>query len=119
MNRYAALLRQSGTGCVRPRCLEGRLPPHTRIISVNRQYPYSRLTGRNLKSVALRVTARVSPPAAIRPNLKSARLTDRPLPDDAWNGCGSARYAIVPVCFSGLLAEARLQVRRSSTRHVH
>ena len=49
---------------------EGFLPTYTRIISVNRQYPDNRLTGRNLKSVPLRVTDRVSAPARIQPKLE-------------------------------------------------
>ena len=36
---------------VLPGCFEGRLPPHTRIVSVSRQYPNSRHKGRNLMSV--------------------------------------------------------------------
>ena len=54
---------------MRPGRFVGRLPPHTRIISVSRQYFINRLTGRNLKSVLLLVTARVSSPADKQLNL--------------------------------------------------
>ena len=55
-------------------------PPHTRVVSVNRQYHDNRLTGRYLKSVPLRVTARVIPPTKLRQNLISGRQCEPSVP---------------------------------------
>ena len=68
--RYAALLRQNESGSVRPGCFEGHLLQHTRFISVSRQCPNNRLTGRNLKSVPLRISARVLSSADKQPKLE-------------------------------------------------
>ena len=70
--------------------------------------PNSRLTGRNLKSVSLRVTARISFPADIRPKLEIGRLTGSALPDANWIsrarsriGCNVSSRSAGPGAVSG------------------